>query len=230
MGLCVSGPCSDRSGLITDVNLSDFNVMKSNTNESTNTEPFIYGKEYHVHVNNIPYDFMTCVEANKSITDMFKYIDIDTQEPSQSMIDKVYSLFTQTLNSEMHRVLPKLNKKPTGFNCKKQCPFWDDKLNMLFAEASVAEKTYCKFTGDSVQRKLLHSVYKEKQKEFDVVFRKDERKFTRSNEIEIEVMVNANGKLMWDKIDQIGPQKSKRGMIPAEVICDGNLETNEAKV
>ena len=131
--------------------------MKSNKNESTSTEPFIYGKEYHV--NNIPYDFMNCVDANKSITDMIEYIK--TQEPSQSMIDKVYSLFTQTLNSEIHRVLPKLNKKPTGFNCKKQCPFWDDKLNMLFTEASVAGRTYCKFTGDSVQRKLLHSVYKE---------------------------------------------------------------------
>ena len=226
MGLCATGSCPDHSVLITDVNLSDFNVMKCNTNECTSTEPFIYGKEYHV--NNIPYDFMNCVDANKSITDMIEYIK--TQEPSQSMIDKVYSLFTQTLNSEMHRVLPKLNKKRTGFNCKKQCPFWDDKLNRLFKEASVAERTYCKFTGDFVQRNLLHSVYKEKQKEFDLDFRKAKRKFTRSNEIEIKTMVNANGKLMWDKIDKIGPQKSKRGMIPAEVFCDGKIETSEAKV
>ena len=160
MGLCATGSCPDHSVLITDVNLSDFNVMKCNTNECTSTEQFIYGKEYHV--NNIPYDFMNCVDANRSITDMIEYIK--TQEPSQSMIDKVNSLFTQTLNSEMHRVLPELNKKRTGFNCKKQCPFWDDKLNRLFKEASVAERTYCKFTGDFVQRNLLHSVYKEKQK------------------------------------------------------------------
>ena len=42
-GLCATGSCPNHSVLITDVNLSDFNVMKCNTNECTIIQPFIYG-------------------------------------------------------------------------------------------------------------------------------------------------------------------------------------------
>ena len=64
------------------------------------------------------------------------------------------------------------------------------------------EKDYCKCLGNSQERKRLHLDFKKKQQDFDAAFRKAKRIYARHNEIEIESMVNANGK----KIEQLGPQ------------------------
>ena len=62
-----------------------------------------------------------------------------------------------------------------------------------------AERIFCRNKGNATERKLLHMNFKQKQKDFDMAFGKAKKNPNRQNEIDIESMINKNGKEIWQK-------------------------------
>ena len=201
MSTCPTNGYLDHSLLIADINMSDFSNIKLSNHKNECFIPYKYAKEYHV--NNIPDNFMSSDQAVNGIADIIEYIGVE--EPSQNMINIAYTRFLDILNTEMQELLPKVKHKRNGRNHRKHCPYWSDDLNIMFKVATEAERIFCRYKGNATERKLLHMNFKQKQKDFDVAFRKAKGNHNRQNEIEIESLINKNGKEMWQKIDQIGP-------------------------
>ena len=103
---------------------------------------------------------------------------------------------------------------------KINCPFWSQHLSNLFKAASKAERLYCKAKSGTAEKYDLHQDFKAKQKEFDNIFRTEKRKYLRQCEIDLESMVNMDGKQMWQKLETMGPKQVKN-RIPEEVYVEG---------
>ena len=157
----------DHSVLIADLELSDFFHVKQMAKENDVISPFIFGKKYNV--SKIPTSFMDDDEANSETADFLDYVQSLTH--SKETANVMYEQFINVLNIEMQRKLPRI-KKPSGGPRKRSCQFWDKELEGLFKAASAAEKSFCKFTGPANIRKDLHKTFQNKQKEFDIAFRR----------------------------------------------------------
>ena len=213
----------DHSLLITDVNLSDFVGMLTENPKVQNIElePCSYGKDYKV--SNIPPDFMNNIHCKNEVT---SFINSFSQENSSQMaINKLYDKFVKILNSEMKRTLTRIKHKSSGKAFKNNCPFSSQCLSNLFKVASKAERLYCKAKSGTAEKYDLHQDFKTKQKEFDNIFRTEKRKYLRQCEIDLESMVNMDGKQMWQKLETMGPKQVKN-RIPEEVYVEGQRVLN----
>lgn len=155
--------------------------------------------------------------------DVINFIaSLSIENVSQDAINHTYAQFLEIVNAEMKRSLPEIKSKVSGKTGRKKCPFWGENLSRLFKAAAQAEKRFCKpgAVSGSMEKRELHQDLKVKQKEFDNAFRKAKRTYSRQSELEIESMVNTDGKQMWRKLESLGP-KNLKNKIPEEVTIDG---------
>ena len=147
--------------------------------------------------------------------------EVTVAKPSQEVVDEMYSKFIQVHNDEMVKHLQVYNQQK-GRKGYKNKHFWDDKLASLFKEASKAEKQFCKNSEYRVDFKI-------KQNNFDKAYRAAKRKCMRKTEVELETLVNMDGKAMWDKLKELGP-KLNQSRIPEEVVINGTIITQSDQV
>ena len=211
----------DHSLLVVDVALTEFSLLRSQSDPDRKTMSGNYQKEYRVA--EIPSDFMNTVNVKNDITNFIE--QLNTKNPTQETVNDHYKRFIEILENEMSRTLSKVKKRSISNNNRNRCSFWNEHLNSLFKMAAEAEKRLCKVKYNSPHRHVLIEEFKIKQNEFDTAFRKAKRQYNRKNEIEIESMVNKSGRQMWKKLELIGP-KTLQNEIPECVLLDGVIVTD----
>ena len=207
----------DHSVLILDVDISDFNLQRD-TSKSDNLKLNEFRKQYNVST--IPEDFMIHGDV---VDDLICFSNsIQSAVPSQESADQIYSQFVEVHNKELERKVVKIDSNISHRpKRQKKSPFWDENLAFLYKEAAKAEKEFVKCNSSNLNEKRSKlSNFKQKQAIFDKCFRYAKRKYNRDKELEIENMVNKDGKSMWQYLENIGPNV-KQKPIPLEVVKNG---------
>jgi hypothetical protein len=219
----------DHSMLVLDIDLSDFLILTAENDITPNKEVGLpaYSKKHKL--SNIPNDFMESVDVTNELCEYIRYIS--SGEPTQNAVDEIYDRFVRVHYNEMDKKLPKLGKGKPGNRNRNKRDFWNDSLEYLFKETVKAEKEFCNYRHKDDKRTDLRSEYKDKQRTFDMAYRKAKRASMRQKEIEIENMVGKQGKEMWKSLDKIGPQINSKGMqIPEEVVYNGQINRERDKI
>ena len=102
---------------------------------------------------------------------------------------------------------------------KTHKPFWNDDLTAAWRNMAEAEKM-CRKKQSPALRNSLRNDFLQKQKQFDKLLRKTERKYNRLKALEIEKINTSNPSEFWKQINSLGP--TKRSEIPMEVYDSDN--------
>ena len=149
--------------------------------------------------------------------------DIENANGTQHSIDKLYDSLCNMYHDEMKRWFQCKNVHPSTKKRVKRIgkPFWNEQLQSLWNKMLVKEKLFIQAKGAS--RTAHRLAFKTARKCFDREYRKEERKFRRSKELEIETVCTSDPKQFWKLLKQLGPQK-KASQIPMEVYDEqGNI-------
>ena len=200
-----------------------------NDNISVSSNP-VYDQSH------VPQSYFTRYKNDQIITDPFgssvgsakllKLIsDIENFRGTQMDIDNIYLNLCNLYHNEMSLWFKSINVQPSSKKRLKRIskPFWNDTLQLLLNDLQLTEKQFVKARGGSRPEK--RKVFKAAQKRFDREFRKEERRYKRNKESEIEALCTSNPKEFWKLLKELGPRK-KTNKIPMETydnfgnICD----------
>ena len=210
---------SDHSVLAVDLDISDFVYYLNSDSGTKESNINVYNNKYNDK--HVPVEFMTNNECLAKVENFNR--DVTLAKSSQNVVDEMYNKFIQVHNDEMVKYLEVHNLKRgrKGYTNKNK-PFWDDQLASIFKEASKMEKRFCKNSEYRVD-------FKRKQNNFDKAYRAAKRKYMRKTEVELETLVNIDGKTMWDKLKELGP-KLNQSRVPEEVVVNGKIITQSDEV
>ena len=206
----------------------------ANTNDLIQNEdydmthiPEMYFKRYQIYGNLD--NFLNSDEDNTEITNLIEKIQQLTN--SQADMDNLYSEVCAIYHEEMSKGF----KSKQVFNVKqknaKKCkPFWSEALHDLWKELRAQEKAFLEVnTNNRDIRTELRRKFKNAQKEFDVAYRRAERKFKKDKLNEIENICTSDPKEFWKVLKELGPKK--KSVIPFEVYNEqGTVVTERARV
>lgn len=199
------------------------NISEAQLTSDENTDR--YFTRYNVR--NIPVDFMNSDMAAQAINECIDNI-LHTRN-TQTDIDNMYSEVCNLYYSEMDKWFKSHNinsvSRKKFRNSSK--PYWNDNLSELWTDMCKAESNYLKAAQNSVNRRSLLNVFKNKQYVFDKAFKKAKRKFEREKRFNIEHLNTNNPKEFWSELEKLGPRKSTQ--IPMEVYDNSGNITNNTK-
>ena len=166
----------DHSILITDVEVSDYELLCSKSLNKTN---FCKFKKYKV--DNLPDGFMKSDEVSNKVTQFISNSQQVNHDPSlQSSVDKLYKEFQLVLKNEMADQLSVIEHKSAGFKGPNK-PYWNENLKKLFKEAKNAQKAYCICNQYESEQKRKN--FKDKRNKFDKELKQAKRAHMRKTEI-----------------------------------------------
>ena len=184
----------------------------------------IYNKKFLT--SDLPTDFMLSDYVSNQMDSLIRYM-LST-DPSQCVVNQII-IFIQLHQNKMIKKLPIQNNSKAII--KKKVSFWNDNLEALHRDASLARKQFITHKKRGEHYALLRCEYQEKQNSFDKSYRKAKRLYVRQRELALESMVGKQGRELWKSLENIGPSTSRKSCrIPEEVIINGNVVTEKSKV
>jgi hypothetical protein len=177
----------------------------------------------------IPTDFMSSEGDRRLLLSLIDSMEMCREQ--QASLDNVYKELTETLTGKMKELDP-------GFDCsietrrrrRKAKPFWNEELSSLWNEMRAKEKDFlkCKKQNSREWKEKLTS-FKTTRKQFDKIFRREERKFKREQMRDIETICSNDPRTFWDQLKKLGPKRVHQ--IPMEVHdADGRRITKHEDV
>ena len=216
----------DHSILLLDLDMTELTPIDNLFKEKDiDLSQNIYNKKFFT--SDLPTDFMLSDYVSNQIDSLIRYMG--STDPSQCVVNQIYEIFIQLHQNEMIKKLPIRNNSKASI--KKKVPFWNDNLEALHRDASLARKQFIKHKKRDGHYTLLRCEYQEKQNSFDKSYRKAKRLYVRQRELALENMVGKQGRELWKSLENIGPSTIRKSCrIPEEVIINGIVVTEKSKV
>ena len=206
---------------------SDINANESNEKQEGNDKEFLKRYYLRYNVRNIKNDFMQSEVCRQAI--LLNIDKILESRALQSDIDKMCDDFCNSYYDEMGKCFKIRNIYPQSKKRLKRSvkPFWNDNLQNLWKVLCKNENEFIKAKGN--HRNLARHNFKTAQKEFDKMYRKNERAYQYQKQIEIEEINTNDPNKFWETLKNLGPRK--RNVIPFEIYNeDGNLTSTHNEV
>ena len=132
---------------------------------------------------------------------------------SQVQIDEAYSIFCDTLFSEIDSNL-QINycTKPCRKCYKYYKPYWSNDLTKVWKDMRDSEKEFLKVNKHTskARKTELKQIYKTKRHIFDKALREAERNYKKGVSEDIETVNTENPKVFWNFIKKLGPRKTNK--------------------
>ena len=151
--------------------------------------------------------------------------DFESNLRKKGNINHLYDKLCSIVFMEMDKYLDYTDSsKRSKKRLKSSKPFWNSELTLLWKNMKDKEKELRKYRGCNKAKNKLHNEYKISQAKFDKCLRNTERNYFRAFGNDIEAINTRNPKEFWNKIKQLGPQKSN---ISDQVLLDDGSLTKD---
>jgi len=144
----------------------------------------------------------------------------------QDAVDETYSKFCKLLTDEMDMYLKYTDSsKQIRKKCKNHKPYWNEDLNNLWKEMSMAEKLFTKCNRSRYIKENFRQKFIQARNIFDKSLRKAERTYKNNTLSDIEDSSTNNPREFWNLISKLGPRQKR--LIPQMVYDQNNELTSD---
>ena len=213
-----NGKLYDSEETTADVNQLNRNMLyESNVADLPDT---FYKRHY---ISAVPEGFLTSDFSTQAILILLERIELC--HARQKEIDDIYKSFCDIYTRERNSWFKWKNVHPLAQKKLKRClkPFWNTNLQALWDILCEKEKVFVTALGNDRNRKR-HD-FKLAQNNFDREYRRSERAFRYSKQMEIESVSTSDPKKFWQTLKNLGPQKKCH--IPFEIYKDNCEISND---
>ena len=175
-------------------------------NHAGSTEHSQDNRDLRFNLKRIPDNFMESNIVRQAFTQIIENIELCRER--QEEIDKIYSIFCNTVYDEMQANIPftTCNDAKMKKRFKNQKPYWDDELKQMWTDMVNKRKVVEKCRKVGAEKRKLHHEFVLSRNKFDKALRQKERAYQRKLMIEIEE-VSSDPNKFWDHIKRLGQKR-----------------------
>ena len=166
----------------------------------------------------LPENFLNSPETNAALLQMIA--DVERVRVDQESIDLIYKRFCNIYHSELQTYFKSTDIYPSAKKryFRNSKPYWNDQLRNMWADVRKTEVEFTRARGPNVSH--ARQKFKEAQNKFDKLYRREKRKYQRTQFNDLENAISNDPKAFWKILKSLGPQKKLS--IPMEVYDEQN--------
>ncbi len=168
------------------------------------------------NLKNIPDTYMN----NKNENVITHIQNLEQLLRSEDNLNDAYADLNKFIVSEMDKHLVSKTKVISSHQSKcksKWKPYWNDKLQEHWENASEKEKIWLDFKGGGNKKRMLKKEYCSARKCFDKLLRKYKRNYQKEEQEHLLEMSNSNQSHFWKKVKNIGIAAQRKSYLPSKV-------------